>query len=121
MGRLLRPLARVQSAVNGDRDVFLDGTAQYRLDLRPYDLADFGPTCWWQATSADSHFTRSLTCSMLTPRGRDTLRGARLIVTEDGRRHKRRLRTEAEILETYRSRFGIALEKVPRLRRGEAH
>ena len=38
-------------------DVFMGGEPQYRLDPRPYRLADFVPTCWWQATSPDSHFT----------------------------------------------------------------
>jgi len=104
-------------AVGGDLDVFLDEKPQYRLDMRPYVLADFVPTCWWQATSPDSHFTRSLTCSLLTDRGRVTLSGARLIVTTDGRRREQLLESDAEVLAAYRAYFGISLDEVPQLKR----
>jgi N-hydroxyarylamine O-acetyltransferase len=47
---------------DGDVDVRNDGVPQYRAEARPRELADFGPTCWYQQTSPDSHFTHSLTC-----------------------------------------------------------
>jgi N-hydroxyarylamine O-acetyltransferase len=58
---------------DGDLDVHENGKPQYRLESRPRTLADFVPTCWWQQTSPDSHFARSLTCSRLTESGRVTL------------------------------------------------
>ncbi len=99
---------------HGELDVLMDGAPQYRLDARPYPLADFGPTCWWQSTSPDSHFTRSTTCSLLTgDGGRITLSGTRLIRTApDGTRTERQL-TEAETPAAYREHFGIALDRLP--------
>ncbi|MDQ7906199.1 arylamine N-acetyltransferase [Phytohabitans sp. ZYX-F-186] len=103
----------------GDIEVVLDGEPQYRIDPRPYQLADFAPTCWWQSTSPDAHFTRSLTCSMLTPDGgRVTLSGDRLIVTDPaGGRDEQRLDGDAAVLAAYRERFGLALDRVPRVAR----
>ncbi|MFJ6382428.1 arylamine N-acetyltransferase [Kitasatospora sp. NPDC092039] len=101
---------------HGDLDVLLDGRPQYRLGLRPYELADFAATCWWQATSPDSHFTRSTTCSLLTADGgRVTVSGRRLITTSpDGGRTERAL-ADDELLAAYRTRFGIALDRLPDL------
>ncbi|WP_246192949.1 arylamine N-acetyltransferase family protein [Kitasatospora atroaurantiaca] len=95
-----------------DLDVLMNGEPQYRLDLRPYELADFVPTCWWQTTSPDSHFTRSTTCSLPTPDGRITLSGNRLIRTAGGERHEELL-DESEALAAYRTYFGITLDRLP--------
>ncbi|MFD9597889.1 arylamine N-acetyltransferase [Kitasatospora sp. NPDC059973] len=95
-------------------DVLLDGRPEYRLGLRPHRLADFVPTCWWQTTSPDSHFTRSSTCSRLTrDGGRITLGGVRLIRTgPDGVRTEEDL-DEAGALAAYREHFGITLDRLP--------
>jgi N-hydroxyarylamine O-acetyltransferase len=100
----------------GDSDITLDGAPQYRLDPQPFELADFGPTCWWTQTSPQSHFTTSLTCSLLTRTGRVTLSGDRLITTVDGGREERALAGDVEILAAYREYFGISLDRVPVLR-----
>ncbi|MEU8927122.1 arylamine N-acetyltransferase [Kitasatospora sp. NPDC048545] len=104
----------VPYGAHGELDVRMDGAPQYRLDPRPYPLADFAPTCWWQSTSPDSHFTRSTTCSVLTEDGgRTTLSVTRLIRTApDGTRSERQL-TAAETLTAYREHFGIALDRLP--------
>ncbi|GAA4467916.1 arylamine N-acetyltransferase family protein [Phytohabitans houttuyneae] len=101
----------------GDVEVVMDGEPQYRVDPRPYELADFTPTCWWHSTSPDSHFTRSLTCSMLgADGGRVTLSGDRLIVTGPaGGRDETVLDGDAAVLAAYRDRFGIVLDRVPRV------
>jgi N-hydroxyarylamine O-acetyltransferase len=89
------------------------GEHEYRLDARPYELADFAPTCWYQQTSPQSHFTRSLTCSRLTgDDGRVTLSGNRFIRTTAAGRDERTL-TDAEALEAYRTEFGIELSRLP--------
>jgi N-hydroxyarylamine O-acetyltransferase len=98
---------------HGDLDIFHDGEPAYRVDPRPYALRDFGPTCWWQQTSAGSHFRTSLTCSISTSSGRITLSRDRLIVTENGHREERALASDAEILAAYRRYFGITLDRVP--------
>ncbi|MFD5467072.1 arylamine N-acetyltransferase [Kitasatospora sp. NPDC127059] len=99
---------------HGELDVVLDGAPQYRIDRRTHPLADFVPTCWWRATSPQSTFTRSDTCSMLAADGgRTTLRGTRLIRTApDGTRTEEQL-TEAGALAAYREHFGIVLDRLP--------
>ncbi|MFD3455605.1 arylamine N-acetyltransferase [Streptomyces sp. NPDC058691] len=109
---------RITSAPYGDLDLLHDGTPAYRLDLRPRDLADFEAGSWYQQTSPRSHFTQSLVCSRLTDDGgRLTLTGRTLITTApDGTRHEVPLDTDIEVLEAYRDGFGLALDRVPRLR-----
>lgn len=109
---------RISPAPRGDLDVFHDGTPAYRLDPRPRDLADFEVGSWYQQTSPRSHFTRSLVCSRLTDDGgRLSLAGRTLITTApDGTRHEVPLDTDTEVLEAYRDGFGLALDRVPRLR-----
>ncbi len=82
------------------------------IDPRPAELADFKAGCWWHSTSPDSHFTRSLTCSLRTATGRVTLSGTRLIVTENGARTETSL-SEGAALDAYRERFGIVLDRIP--------
>lgn len=101
----------------GDLEIVMDGEPQYRIDPRPYELADFAPTCWWQSTSPASHFTRSLTCSVLAAGGgRVTLSGDRLIHTDaSGARDEQVLAGDEAILAAYRAHFGVVLERVPRV------
>ena len=93
--------------------MFHEDVLQYRLELRPRQLGDFAPTCWWQATSPESPFRRSPACSLPTPSGRITLSGPRLIRTEHGLRTEQVLGSDAEILAAYREHFGIELDRVP--------
>ncbi|MFF3601069.1 arylamine N-acetyltransferase family protein [Kitasatospora indigofera] len=99
-------------ARGADLDVLQDGSLQYRLEPRGYALADFRPTCWWQTTSPESHFTKWLTCSLLTEDGRVTLNGTRLIRTAGEERTETDL-DEREALEAYRTWFGITLDRLP--------
>jgi N-hydroxyarylamine O-acetyltransferase len=98
---------------DGDIDVLLDGKPQYRLERRRRPLADFVPMAWWQSTSPESHFTRSLTCSRPTSQGRVTLSGSKLIETVDGVRNEVVLPTEAAIRTAYRVYFGLPLTRLP--------
>ncbi len=102
-----------ENGQHGDVDVMLDGRPEYRLDPRPYELGDFVPTCWWQQTSPLSHFTRSLTCSLTTESGRVTLSGTKLINTVGGERREFVLDGDADVLDAYRTYFGITLDRVP--------
>lgn len=103
----------VLDAPHRDVDVLRDGKPQYRLERRPRPLSDFVPMAWWQATSPESHFTKSLTCSRPTSQGRVTLSGNRLIETVDGVRHEVVLPTEAAIRMAYRVYFGLPLTRLP--------
>ena len=71
------------------------------------------PTCWWQQTSPDSHFTRSTVCSRVTDDGRVSISGRTLIRTADGNRTEEELPTDAAVLAAYRDHFGIILGQVP--------
>ncbi len=103
----------LRDAPDGELDVLHDGAVVYRLDPRPRVRDDFAPLCWWHATSPTSPFTASLTCSRVTPTGRLTLSGDRLITTtDDGSRTERTL-TVDEQLAVYRDDFGFVLDRVP--------
>jgi N-hydroxyarylamine O-acetyltransferase len=104
---------RIAETPDGDLDVIRDGQPQYRLEPRPRSLGDFEPTCWWQQTSPRSHFTRSLVCSLLTEHGRVTLSDRTLIQTTGGHRDERTLTGDAEVLDAYRTWFGIVLDRLP--------
>ncbi|GGK45481.1 arylamine N-acetyltransferase family protein [Streptomyces flaveus] len=103
------------AAGSGDLDVLRDGTPQYRLELRPRVLGDCVSGAWWHSTSPVSHFTRSLVCSRVTDDGgRITLSGRKFTVTApEGTKEGSDLATDEEVLEVYRERFGILLERVP--------
>lgn len=96
----------------GDLDLLRDGQPEYRLETRPRELAEFGPTCWYQQTSPDSHFTKGPVCSMPTATGRVTLNGLRLI-REDGGDRTEWTVTEREALAAYQDLFGIVLDRLP--------
>ena len=104
---------RVAETPDGDLDVHRDGKPDYRLETRARELRDHEAACWWNRTSPTSHFTRSLVCSKLTGTGRITLSGRTLVSTENGERHERELTSDTEVLDVYRNRFGIELDRVP--------
>ena len=104
---------RFSDAAYGDLEVFKDGVPQYLIELRDRPLTDFVPTCWWQQTSPESHFTASTICSLLTPDGRISISGRTLIRTSDGLRTEEQLPSDSAVLEAYREHFGVILAKVP--------
>jgi N-hydroxyarylamine O-acetyltransferase len=104
---------RLADADDGDVDVHKDGQPQYRIEMRPRSVADFVPTCWWQATSPASHFTQGTICSRLTEDGRISLSGSRLIRTSGTARTEEQL-DDGAVLPAYREHFGILLSRVPR-------
>jgi N-hydroxyarylamine O-acetyltransferase len=104
---------RLADAEGGDVDVLKDGEPQYRIERRGRSLADFVPTCWWQQTSPQSHFTRSTICSRLTDDGRVSISGRTLIQTSGGSRTEQPMPTDDAVLAAYRDEFGIILAQVP--------
>jgi N-hydroxyarylamine O-acetyltransferase len=104
---------RLADTRDGDVDVLRDGQPQYRIERRERSLADFAPTCWWQQTSPESHFTRSTICSRLTEDGRISISGRTLIRTSGGSRTEQQLSADGAVLAAYRDHFGIALDRVP--------
>jgi N-hydroxyarylamine O-acetyltransferase len=108
----------VSRAEHDDVDVALEGAPQYRIDTRELRLADFGPTCWWQQTSPESHFTQSLTCSLPTETTRVTISDRRLITTTPEGRTESTIDDDADLLAAYRDHFGIVLDRAPHLESG---
>jgi arylamine N-acetyltransferase len=102
-----------ERAERADLDVYRDGKPQFRLETRPRILADFEAGAWWHRTSPASHFTQSVVCSRLTPEGRITLSGRKLVTTEHGERHEQPLADDAVVLAAYREQFGLLLHRVP--------
>ena len=103
----------VAEAPEGDLDVLRDTDPQYRVELRERMLEDFVPTCWWQQTSPQSHFTRSVICSALTEDGRISISGRTLIRTSRGTRAEEQLADAEAVLAAYRDHFGISLDRIP--------
>ncbi|MBO0871298.1 MAG: arylamine N-acetyltransferase [Micromonosporaceae bacterium] len=100
-------------APDGDLDVLKDGAPQYRIERRARSLDEFAPTCWYQQTSPDSHFTKGTICTRIDDRGRITIADRTLIRTEGGTRTEQPLTTDEELLAAYRDHFGIVLDRVP--------
>jgi N-hydroxyarylamine O-acetyltransferase len=100
-------------APDGDLDVLRDGRPQYRIERRERALADFVPTCWWQQTSPQSHFTTDTVCSRLTEDGRVSISGRTLIQTRGTTRTERQLDGDDALLAAYRDHFGIVLRHAP--------
>ncbi|MEC4014809.1 arylamine N-acetyltransferase family protein [Streptomyces sp. H27-D2] len=104
---------RIDEAPDGDLDILKDGTPEFRLEQRPRVLSDFTTGSWWHRTSPKSGFTKGLVCTRITPEGRITLTGRKLVTTVAGERSERMLGTDAEVLAAYREHFGISLDRVP--------
>ena len=100
-------------AADGDVDVLKDGNPEYRIEMRKRELSDFGPTCWWQTTSPDSHFTRKTICTRLDGDGRITISGRTFIETRSNSRTQHELDTDEALLAAYHDRFGISLPRPP--------
>jgi len=105
-------LFHVLDADGGDVVVLRDGEPQYLIEPHPRELADFVPTCWWQATSPDSHFTRNPLCSRLTPDGRVTLTGRTLVRTGPDGRVEQTL-ADDELRAAYATYFDLRLDRLP--------
>ena len=82
---------------------------RFVFSCAPHPLDDFAERNEWQQTSPDSHFTRSRLASLLTPPGRVTLSGNRLITTTQDRRDEAELADEAALRDALAYHFGIVL------------
>ncbi|WP_020521025.1 arylamine N-acetyltransferase family protein [Catelliglobosispora koreensis] len=98
---------------DGDVEVTLNGQHEYVVETRPRPMSDFEPTCWWHQTSPKSHFTRSLTCSLLTDEGRITLSGHTLITTTDAAGRQEQVLDDEGVLTAYQRIFGFVLDRLP--------
>ncbi|MGH3359646.1 MAG: arylamine N-acetyltransferase family protein [Nocardioidaceae bacterium] len=111
------PLAvfRIVDVPDGDVDVLQSGRPVYRVEARTRSLSDFSIANWYQQTSPEAHFTRSLTCSRVLDDGRVTISGNTLIRSGPSGRTETELSDDAA-LAAYRDYFGIALTQLPKVR-----
>jgi N-hydroxyarylamine O-acetyltransferase len=82
---------------------------QYVFTTEPHPLADFEPRNKWQQTAPESHFTRQRVASRLTPNGRVTVSGQRLITTMHGRREEVMLDGEAAVDAALAEHLGLVV------------
>ena len=89
-----------------------DWQPQYRFTLQPYTLPDYEEMCRFHQTSPESHFTRNLICSRVTPEGRITLSGMNFITTSGPQRvrDERTLSTREEYDRMLRDEFGVVMK-----------
>ena len=84
----------------------------YDFTLIPRALSDFDAMCRHHQTSPESHFTRQRVCSILTPTGRITLSGTRLVITENGTRRELPISSAEDYERALQTHFGIRLKEV---------
>jgi N-hydroxyarylamine O-acetyltransferase len=82
---------------------------EYRFGLEPHVFEDYAEMCRFHQTSPESHFTRGRLCSRLTPEGRLTLSGLRLITTKGGEKSERELAGDEEYAAALLEHFGIRM------------
>ena len=82
---------------------------QYKFTLKPQKLSDYIPMCRWQQTSPRSYFTKNRLCTRLTPNGRITLTDHRFIVTRNGNKIERGVKSLEEFDALLSRHFGIEL------------
>ena len=83
---------------------------QYFFDIQSRNFpADYEASSFYHQTSPQSSFTRERVVSLATPNGRITLDNNNLTLTTNGKRIKRRLKSEAEFHEFLRIYFEIEL------------
>jgi N-hydroxyarylamine O-acetyltransferase len=92
-----------------EREPGEDWRDRFVFTSTPHPLADFEERNVWQQTSPESHFTRSRLASVLTPTGRVTLSGDRLITTTHGRREETVLVGEDAVTSSLAEHFGLVV------------
>jgi N-hydroxyarylamine O-acetyltransferase len=80
---------------------------QYKFTFTPRKLSDYIPRCKWQQTSPRSHFTKNRLCTRATPSGRITLTDKEFIMTRNGKKVKRSVKSPEEFATLLHRRFGI--------------
>jgi N-hydroxyarylamine O-acetyltransferase len=99
----------------GDVDLTLDGRPHYRIEPRPRDYDDFRAMGFYYEHAPDSPPLVYLYATRATPTGRITIMGDKLTIRSNGEKTKRHLTSEAELIDEWRTWFGIELTWFPPL------
>jgi N-hydroxyarylamine O-acetyltransferase len=112
--RVLRyaPESGSQRGVPVTSDPSCEWRMLYDFTLTPRQLSDFDAMCRHHQSSPESHFTRQRVCSILTPSGRVTLSGTRLVITDNGAHRESTFATTKEFDAALQRHFGISLNEV---------
>ena len=90
-----------------------DFKIDYIFTLTPRVLSDFHEMNEFHQTSPESHFARTLICTMPTPEGRITLINNKLIRKENGKRQVRIIQSEDQRDEVLKKYFHMDLVYLP--------
>jgi N-hydroxyarylamine O-acetyltransferase len=99
----------------GDVELIRDGKPQYRVDTRPRTYDDFRAMGYYYEHAPDSPPIVYLYATRATPTGRITIMGDKLTIRSNGEKTKRHLTSEAELIDEWRTWFGIELTWFPPL------
>ena len=91
-----------------------DGTweRQYFFDLQPHKFPDeYESACLYHQTSPESSFTRGSIISRATPDGRVSLEDGKLILTHNGQRTERPVKSQDEYNSLLRKYFNVTLRQ----------
>jgi N-hydroxyarylamine O-acetyltransferase len=87
---------------------------RYLFDLTPRNFpTDYDSACLYHQTSPLSSFTRGGIISRATPNGRVSLEDGRLILTKNGKRSERPLKSKKEYRALLKKYFDVILEEEP--------
>jgi len=86
---------------------------EYIFTLTPRVLQEFSAMNQFHQTSAESHFARSLICSLPTRKGRVTMINNKFIYTSDGKRQVQTIRDESQRTALLKEYFNIDLSYAP--------
>lgn len=81
----------------------------YTFTLKPREFDEFHEVCTWLQTSSESRFTSGPIVSLATERGRKTLAGDKLILTDGGQRSELNVASQAHRAAVLLEHFGISL------------
>jgi len=82
---------------------------EYAFTLRPRALEEFAGMCEHHQKSPESSFTQQIVCSMPNARGRITISGHTLVVTDRGARRETPLEDDRAVAAALHEHFGIRL------------
>ncbi len=83
---------------------------RYLFALKAREIHEFAGMCRYHQTSTDSPFTRQRLVTMAREKGRATLKGMQLSVTNGRSTNSREISSETEYTEVLRQYFGVELE-----------
>jgi len=86
--------------------------SQYIFSLTSHPLQDFAPRNHYQQTEAESHFMKTLMCSLPTEHGRVSMINNRMVFTEKGQKREEVIKDEVHRQNYLATYFNISMSAV---------